>query len=503
MIEKSNRLIGILIACVLLAPAELLADLSVETQSMSLRFSDQGSLIEAYVCYPDCRSDSARHMRLSSDEGIVRFGQRLESRWVHRQGLETANSKESRGSQGRNSLAQGAHQHHFSDSSGQTITWIVPDSGYLLEARVGQAGESLATESRSLELRAGEVFKPRPAPGFGGWLEQVRYVGIGQDGVLQVGLDEEELTQLDVEWGGFRNRFWTALVSGDEETVFEILTGEENGEAVLRRPLNQASENFVFYLGPVEPTALAAADEMLEEMLYAGLWFWLRWICFGLFYLLGLIQSVIPVWGLAIMVLSVCVHVLMLPLSRIAERFQQQVNAIEARLAPELSRIKKEYRGEEQAAKIIALYKTERVHPLYSLKSMLGVAVVIPVFIGAFDMLAENIHLLNTGFLWIRDLSRPDAFASLPFSLPFFGSELNLLPFLMTGLSVAASAFHSPLALTPELRNKQVRNMLLLAVAFFVLFYTFPAGMVLYWTTNNLISVSKSLGKKVFTRGKT
>jgi membrane protein insertase Oxa1/YidC/SpoIIIJ len=63
----------------------------------------------------------------------------------------------------------------------------------------------------------------------------------------------------------------------------------------------------------------------------------------------------------------------------------------------------------------------------------------------------------------------------------------------MTGLSFVASLLHKPLALSPELRNRQVRNMILLALAFFVLFYTFPAGMVLYWTTNNLISVIKSL----------
>jgi membrane protein insertase Oxa1/YidC/SpoIIIJ len=118
--------------------------------------------------------------------------------------------------------------------------------------------------------------------------------------------------------------------------------------------------------------------------------------------------------------------------------------------------------------------------------------VVIPVFIGAFDMLAENIHLLGTGFLWIGDLSRPDALLQLPFTIPFFGAEFNILPFLMTGLSVWASVLHRPLALNPDARRQQVRNMLLLALAFFILFYTFPAGMVLYWATNNLIAVCKS-----------
>ena len=169
------------------------------------------------------------------------------------------------------------------------------------------------------------------------------------------------------------------------------------------------------------------------------------------------------------------------------------MNETEARLAPELKRIKKQYKGQKQSEEILALYKKVNVHPLYSLKSMMGVAVVIPVFIGAFDMLAENIHLLNVSFLWIRDLSQPDGLFTMPFRLPFFGAEFNLLPFLMTGLSFVASFLHKPLALDVELRRKQVFNMILLAVLFFGLFYTFPAGMVLYWTTNNLISVIKSL----------
>ncbi len=124
---------------------------------------------------------------------------------------------------------------------------------------------------------------------------------------------------------------------------------------------------------------------------------------------------------------------------------------------------------------------------------MLGIVLLIPVFIGAFNMLAENIHLLNTSFLWMSDLSRPDSLFLMPFRLPFFGAEFNLLPFLMTGLSVIASMLHQAPTQNPQLRKKHVVNMILMAVLFFALFYTFPAGMVLYWTTNNLSSVAKSL----------
>jgi membrane protein insertase Oxa1/YidC/SpoIIIJ len=88
-------------------------------------------------------------------------------------------------------------------------------------------------------------------------------------------------------------------------------------------------------------------------------------------------------------------------------------------------------------------------------------------------------------FLWIRDLARPDALAPLPACVPFFGCDLNLLPFLMSGVSLATSLrFRSPV-LTPPLVRRQRRNLAAVTALFFLLFYTFPASMVLYWTSTN------------------
>jgi YidC/Oxa1 family membrane protein insertase len=456
-------------ACLLL-PVQLRADVAIETSTMVLNFNDQGSLVEARACHPQCLNDAARRLELKHVQGIISFDQDPAAVWVQHRGLP--------GEQEQN-----GQQLHFTSRGGQSITWIVPAEGYRIRA--------LVTNTSALVIRAGAEFKPRPAAGFGGWLEQVRYVAVGTGGVRQLGLDQEEPGRVLTDWAGFRNRFWAVLASGHQEDEFDLQTGAGNTDLVLRHSGDLTEEQYLFYLGPVEPGELAAVDPLLGDLMYAGLWFWLRWICFGLYFLLGWIQSFVPSWGAAVMLLSLAVHILMLPLSRKADRIQQQVHATEARLAPELSRIKKSWRGEEQAARTMALYRREGISPLYSLKSMLGVAIVIPVFIGAFDMLAENIHLLHTGFLWIRDLSRPDALMQLPFDLPFFGSELNLLPFMMTGLSVLASLLHKPLVLNSELRRQQLRNMSLLALTFFVLFYTFPAGMVLYWTSDNLIAVCK------------
>ena len=465
---------GILILCAVLAwsPA-VLAGTRITTETLDLEFGSDGTLESATSCFPSRGSPAA---------SCGSFGTRAvighdvgKGNWTQTSGYSDTH-----------------FELRFEHDSGASLSWKIPLNGYLLELEAEAAGP--------LRIRSGASFRPREAAGFGSWLEQTRYLGVTDGRAIQLGLDDEESTRLQAtQWVGYRNRFWVLVVSNGLLLEAQVKSGEGTMDAELRIAANEANadsistDNWSVYLGPVEPATLRSANPELSGVLYAGLWFWLRWICFALYYILSWIGTVIPSWGLAVMALSLTVNILMRPLSRIADRFQQQVHETEARLAPELQRIKKEFKGEQQAEEILALYKTERVHPLYSLKSLLGVAVVIPVFIGAFDMLAENIHLLNASFVWIADLSRPDALMRMPISLPFFGPDLNLLPFLMTGLSTVASVLHNPPALNAELRKKQVRNMVLLAAGFFALFYTFPAGMVLYWTTSNLISVIKSI----------
>jgi YidC/Oxa1 family membrane protein insertase len=458
---------AVLLAGLLVAAFAARADLRVSTETLQLSFADNGSLQIAVACYPACQAEGV-NIQQFGDRDVVAFDGQPASGWrLERQG-------------------GGAQiQLHFSHPSGAFVHWDIPERGHRLGLKVAGADQ--------LRLASGESFRPPPAAGFGTWLEASRYVSFFEGDVRQAGYEETDVTELEADrWVGYRNRFWALLADAQGSRVVGVDTAEVQYDARLGMPIENEFTSSV-YLGPIEPERLKQADPSLSKLLFAGLWFWLRWICFGLFYLLGFIQTVIPSTGLAIMVLSLLVGILMLPLSRIADRLQTQVHETEARLAPRMAEIKKNYKGEQQSAKILELYKEEKVHPLYSLKSLMGVAVVIPVFIGAFDMLAENIRLLHVGFLWISDLSKPDALFTLPFHLPFFGADVNLLPFLMTALSVWASALHNPPAMDPGLRKKQLRNMVLMAIGFFALFYTFPAGMVLYWTTNNLISVVKSL----------
>jgi YidC/Oxa1 family membrane protein insertase len=255
------------------------------------------------------------------------------------------------------------------------------------------------------------------------------------------------------------------------------------------------------YAGPVEWQRLTSVAPELSEMLFAALWNFLRWLTFGMMILYGWLLSLVGNHGLAIVLLSLSAKILMTPLTMLADRWQRDVNRIQSLLKPELDEIKRNYKGEEAHERTLAVYKKHDVSMFYTFKSAAGFLIQIPVFIAAFDMLAENIALNEIAFLWISDLAKPDQFAQLPFVIPFFGGWLNVLPFLMTGLSTLAAWLQAEETLSPELQRQQSLRLYGMAAAFFVLFYTFPAGMVLYWTSSNLFHLIKVESGRLFNRG--
>jgi len=457
----------------LLQSVSSMAEIDVDTDSLRLKFSAQGDLLRVEACFPGCSEQGAKIRVLSAGQGMLVFDQGnaldLQLEREHENTTTTLS---------------------FTDQAGRVLRrWKIPDRGWTVSVT--------SHEAAAATLMSGAEFRPAASSGFGYLLEQSRYLIFDGTSVETIGLDDTaQATRVSNGWLGFRNRFWTAMVLPAAPVSITPVTGELVKDARVDMESTGLGFELDIYLGPVEPGALSQAAPELESLMYSGLWFWLRWICQALYFLLNGIALAVPQWGLAVMALSVLVGVLMRPLSKIADRLQDQVHEIDARLSPTLAAIKKNFKGAEQSEKILAMYKAEKVHPLYSLKSLMGVFVVIPVFIGAFDMLAENIHLSGESFLWIADLSQPDAFAQLPFQLPFFGGYLNLLPFIMTGFSFVASKLHSHPAMDAAQQRKHSRNLVLMSLGFLVLFYTFPAGMVLYWTTNNLISVIKTLWKR-------
>jgi len=347
----------------------------------------------------------------------------------------------------------------------------------------------MAGRRLDLELDAGRGLFPAPAAGFAAILERVSRVVVGEGGVRVVPDDRREPLALRAgDWTGFRSRFWAMLQRSDGAGVL----GPRSATSIAVVPADEPgrlSWRYTLYSGPLEKDALTHADPALEQMLFSGLWSWLRPLSFALLFLLRGLTAVVGHPGLAIIALALSVKILLLPLTAMADRLQTQVNAVQARLQPGIDAINAAHKGEERARRTLALYREAGVHPLYTLKSLLGFLIQLPVFIAVFDMLAENFDLSRVSFLWIQDLSRPDELLRLPGCVPFFGCHLNLLPFLMSGVSLATLLrFCSPV-LTPPLVRRQRRNLMVMTLLFFLLFYTFPAGMVLYWTSTNFFQL--------------
>jgi len=342
-----------------------------------------------------------------------------------------------------------------------------------------------------LEFTGGRVLVPEEYPGFGGLYSNARAVAVGADG-------QETLTE-DGEapvigralaaggWSGLRGRFWTVMFRSDAPLVVDASeTAPDEPQLRLGAADGaRADLELTAYAGPVARDDLAAAAPQLEGMLYAVLWNPLRWLTFGLQWMLDRWQDLVGRAWLAILLLSLSVKLLMAPLIAIAERWQAEVNRTKSLLEPELAAIRRGYKGEEAHNRTLAVYRRHDVSHFYTFKSLAGFMIQIPVFIAAFDMLGENFRLAGERFLWVDDLASPDHFAALPFVLPFFGGHLNLLPIVMTLFTVLAARLQEEPSLAPALRQGQRLHLYAMAGVFFVLLYTFPAAMVLYWTANN------------------
>jgi YidC/Oxa1 family membrane protein insertase len=343
-----------------------------------------------------------------------------------------------------------------------------------------------------LEIRARADLVPEQYPGFGDLYSNARAIAV-VDGE-QVDLAEEEepantgRTLAAGDWAGVRGRFETLMVRTD------VPLRVDADESIVDRPwvrVFPAEASMVglcltVYSGPVSRDDLAAAAPELKSMLYAMLWEPLRQLSFGLQWMLDRWQDLVGRAWLAILLLSLSVKLLMAPLIAIAERWQADVNRTKSLLEPELATIRREYKGEDAHNRTLAVYRKHGVSHFYTFKSLAGFLIQIPIFIAAFDMLGENIRLSGESFLWIADLAGPDRLAALPFVLPFFGGHLNLLPVVMTLFTVLAASWQEEPTLSPSLLRAQRLRLYAMAGVFFILLYTFPAAMVLYWTANNL-----------------
>jgi YidC/Oxa1 family membrane protein insertase len=219
------------------------------------------------------------------------------------------------------------------------------------------------------------------------------------------------------------------------------------------------------YAGPQEQEKLEKIAPGLDLTIDYGI---LTVISVPLFWLLSWFFQWTGNWGIAIILLTIVIKLLFYPLSAASYRSMAKMRV----LAPKLQRLKDQYGDDRQRMQqaMMELYKTEKINPL---GGCMPILVQIPVFIALYWVLLASVELRHAPFmLWISDLAAPD---------PWF-----ILPILM------AVTMWIQTMLNPEPPDPvQAKVMKIMPIVFSVFFFFFPAGLVLYWLVNNVLSIAQ------------
>ncbi len=219
------------------------------------------------------------------------------------------------------------------------------------------------------------------------------------------------------------------------------------------------------YAGPQESAKLEKFAPDFDLVKDYG---WLTLIAKPIFWLMTQIQKVLFNWGWTIIVLTIIIKLAFFPLSAASYRSMAKMKLV----TPKMTAIRERYKGDPQQmnAAMMELYKTEKINPL---GGCLPILVQIPVFIALYWVLLASVEMRHAPWLgWIQDLAAPDPWYILPVVMAvsmFVQTKLNPTP-------------PDPI---------QAKVMMFMPIAFSVMFFFFPAGLVLYWVVNNLLSIAQ------------
>ncbi len=228
------------------------------------------------------------------------------------------------------------------------------------------------------------------------------------------------------------------------------------------------------FAGPQTQADLMAAAPGLE---YAVDYGWLTVVAKPLFWVLSTLYGLVNNWGVAIILLTVLIKAAFYPLSAASYKSMAQMRE----LAPRLQSMKEKFGDDKQKMQqaMMEMYRTEKINPM---GGCLPILIQIPVFIALYWVLLGSVELRHAPFFgWIQDLSAPDTLFG---TLPWINMPIGLLPILM-GATMIIQTHLNPAPTDPI----QAKVMKIMPVVFSIFFFFFPAGLVLYWLVNNILSI--------------
>ena len=313
-----------------------------------------------------------------------------------------------------------------------------------------------------------------------------------------------------VGWAATAGKYFAVIGAPESADSYVTEFRQESGDSILLQTNSfyfvrnnirnsEISDTYDYYAGPKLSSALdiynvannntfAISALKLDEVLDSSSW--LGWLQTILKWVLNFFHRIIPNYGVAIILLTILVKLIIQPLSKKG----MDSTAKMAALSPKLEEIKTKYADNPEAmnAAMAKLYKEEGISPMGSCLPML---IQFPIFIALYGLLSTHYELRGAMFIpgWIPDLSVPDTVLTLPFSIPFLGDDIHLLPIIYT----ASMIFSMKITQTANTQSSQQGMMTFMTygmpVIFFFILYNAPSGLLLYWTVMNFISILQQI----------
>ena len=305
------------------------------------------------------------------------------------------------------------------------------------------------------------------------------------------GLEAKQRLNEPVDWVAVKNRFFTQIMrqeDGGDDCLYIARRENPKGKVLSEVAAEVVFDSLVvaagatreraytYYMGPKKHAILLGYRFEQEKVMEFGLF---TPICKVLLTFMNAIHD--KLWphnyGLAIMLLTVLIRVIFWPITHAGTVNMKKMQDV----APLMQEIKEKYKDntQKQQQAMMALYKEHKVNPIGGCLPML---IQIPVFFALFVVLRSAIELRFAGFLWIENLSQPEGLFKA--WLPFGG--LNLLPIYMSATMLWQQKL-MPTTADP----RQAKIMQMMPIFMLVMFYPAPAGLALYWATNQTLMMAQ------------
>jgi YidC/Oxa1 family membrane protein insertase len=246
-------------------------------------------------------------------------------------------------------------------------------------------------------------------------------------------------------------------------------------------PLSQKTYAFDLYFGPKKIDILRTMGHNLDQAVNFGMFDILARPCL---WLLNFLYGFIPNFGIAIIILTLLVKLVLWPLGTKSYKSMNDMR----KLQPLMAEIREKYKDDKKMMnqELMGLYKTYKINPM---GGCLPMVVQIPVFFALYRMLYQAIELRHAPFfLWINDLSAPDRLFDFGFSIPFMEPPFGIpVLTIVMGASMLLQQKMSP----PPGDPTQAKMMMFMPIIFTFIFINFSSGLVLYWLTNNVLSIGQ------------